>query len=456
MTELRDVVVVGGGVAGLTAGYRLMGLGLDVTVVERDSEPGGKATGPVPVGDLRLEPGPDSFVARKPWAVDLCRELDVELEPPGAAGAYLWTDGGLVKFLKDSAFGIPGDVGDVLRWPGLSRAGRRRAARDLVRRAKKDDHEETLGQLLRRRLGDEATDLVVGPLLAGLFAGEVDRLSAPATFPELIAWEQAQGSLVRGSQAARRMAGRSDAGPMFLRPRGGVHELPRALAAALGNRLRTKARAVAVVRDGDRYAVKLEDAEAVRVGAVVVATEARAASVLLRDLAPEPAGELGAIRYVSTGVVFLVYPEGTQGGLPEGTGFVVPRGMAPFTACTWVSSKWPDPAYGTRAVLRCYVGADGDEDVLDASDGDIVEACARHVGAVLDLPEPDRPPQPLVHRWCDAMPQYEIGHQGRVRRIRDGLPPGIFVVGNAYDGVGIAETIHGADDAARAVAALAE
>ena len=99
-----------------------------------------------------------------------------------------------MAFAKDAPFGIPGDVGDVLRWPGLSRAGRRRAAQDLVRPKRKDPSDETLGGLLRRRLGDEATDLAVAPLLAGLFAGDVDRLSVRATFPSSPAGRRARGA----------------------------------------------------------------------------------------------------------------------------------------------------------------------------------------------------------------------------------------------------------------------
>ena len=234
--------MIGGGVSGLTTAYRLAAAGVDVTVREASDRPGGKL-GTVQVGDVRLETGADSFVARKPWAVDLCRELGLagELVAPGAKGAYLWTDRGLVAFLKDAPFGIPGDIGDVMRWPGVSGAGRRRAAQDLLRGKRKDGTEETLGALLRRRLGDEATDMAVAPLLAGLYAGDVDRLSALATFPELVAWEATQGSLIRGSQAAMRSARRGTPTPMFVKPKGGVERLTDTLAASLGDRVVTGA-----------------------------------------------------------------------------------------------------------------------------------------------------------------------------------------------------------------------
>ena len=156
MTERPRVVIVSDGIAGLTAALRLARAAdpPDVTVLEADARVGGKLRS-VRVGGLELESGADSFVARKPWAVDLCREvgLGAELRSPASSGVWLWTSGGLVRMLRNSAFGIPGDIGDVLKWPGLSRGGARRAARDLLIRRRRGEADESLGALLRRRLG---------------------------------------------------------------------------------------------------------------------------------------------------------------------------------------------------------------------------------------------------------------------------------------------------------------
>lgn len=431
------VAVVGGGAAGLATAFHLLRAGADPVVFERDSTHGGVVAPPVEVGDLLLEPGPDSLAARKPWGVDLCRELGLTLVAPGASGAYLWTDTGLVPYLPGTAFGIPGDVGDVLRWPGLSRRGRLRALADLVKRKRRGGSDETLGGLLRRRLGDEAADRAIAPLLAGLHAGDVDRLSAAATFPELVTWERTQGSLIRGAQAAQRSARDAESGPMFLRPSRGMRELLDALAECLGERIRTGAEVMSVAD----HEVRLADGSE-SVDAVVLACGAHAAGALLGAGAPTGLSE---IRSASTAVVFLVYPPGTADGLPDGTGFVVPRGAAPMTAVTFVSRKWPSERFGDRAVVRCYVGGAGDEDVLDAPDDEIVEACARHLSAVLDLPGPSAS---RVHRWWRAMPQYEPGHLDRVRAIREALPTGIFVVGSAFDGVGVSDIARAAEETA--------
>ena len=313
-------------------------------MLEAGDRPGGKLRS-TEVGGLTLPAGADSFVARKPWAVDLCKELGLggELISPASGGASLWTDRGLVPCLRDAPFGIPGDVGDVFRWPGISRAGRRRALLDLLKAKRKADEDETLGSLLRRRLGDEVTDLAVGPLLAGLFAGDVDRLSVRATFPELEAWERSQGSLIRGSQAASRERPPRRAAAPDVRPtprwrrpsdrgarrrarRTGAHEHP----------------ATAIARDGAGWRVEVDGAAPIAADAVVLATSGPVASGLLADEAPGSARELDGIPYASTGVILMVYAEGTQHAVQDGSGFVVPRGKAPMTACTWVSSKWPD------------------------------------------------------------------------------------------------------------------
>jgi oxygen-dependent protoporphyrinogen oxidase len=443
------VAIVGAGISGLTVAHRLAERdpSCDVVVLEADAVTGGKLRN-VDVGGMSLPAGADSILARKPWAVELCRELGIgsELVEPRAAGAYLWTERGLVAYPSGTAFGIPGDLGDVFRWPGVSRAGRRRALTDLVKRKRHADGDESLGSLLRRRLGDEATDRAIAPLLAGLYAGDVDELSVQATFPELQRWERTQGSLLRGAQAAVRRSASADAGPMFLKPRAGVQRLSDELARRLGDRVHTRARVVGLDEAGGSWRVHT-DTDALDVDAVVCTGNATTIAGLLP--AGAAAATLADVRFVSTGAVLLIYPRGTGPRLPEGSGFVVPRGAAPMTACTWLSSKWPDPAYGDRAVLRCFVGAAGEEDLLDAPDEELIDACSRHLAALLPLPA--HPEHAAVVRWPAAMPQYAVGHLERAKRVRDRLPAGIFVTGQSLDGVGIADCVRAAGEAADAV-----
>jgi protoporphyrinogen/coproporphyrinogen III oxidase len=443
-----SVVVVGGGIAGLTTAYRLLQVDpeVDVTVLEATERPGGRLAS-VQVGELEIDAGPDSFVARKPWAAELCRELAVELVEPGASGAYVWTERGLLP-LPPTALGIPADVEAFARWRALSRRGRFSALSDLVRKAQSREDDEPLGALLRRRLGDEATDRLVAPLLGGLFAGDVDHLGVRATFPELAEWERTFGSLIRGARASLNAA--PTPGPMFVKPTDGVVALPRALVRSMGDaRVRVSTPATSITRRGGGYVVRAGNE--LSADAVVLGTPSFVAAELLCDVDLDVATRLAGIRYVSTAVVVLVYGEGTGDALPDATGFVVPKDRAPMTAATFLSRKWPEAAFGNRAVVRSFVGAAGSEDVLGAADEHIVDAVSRHLAAVLPLPS--RPVSSAVVRWPRSMPQYGVGHVRRVDAIEAALPPGIFIVGNAYRGVGIADTVRGANEVAERVRA---
>ena len=441
------IAVVGGGVAGLTTAYRLARATADVVVIET-LIPGG-ALRTVDVGGFPLPAGADAFWGRKPWAVDLCRALGLEVVAPASSGTYLWTDAGLVAYPSDTAFGIPGDPGDVLRWPGLSRAGRRRALADLLKTKRKDEGDQTLGALLRRRLGDEATDLAIAPLLTAPSLGDVDAMSLRATFPDLERWEDWQGSLIRGSQAARRSLRKGpEVRPMLVRPRGGVEALAQRLSVELGERVRSGCGAVRLER-GAGWRLVLDGGEPVDADAVVLATPASVARRLLGAIAPQASEALEDLGTASAVTAVLVYPEDTQTALPDGTGFVVPRGKAPMRSCAWLSSRWPDPSYGSRAIVSCALGGAGDDDVVRAPDADVVQACARHLAAVLPLPE--APEHAAVVRWPDVLPRYELGHVERVARIRERLPPGIFVVGQAYDGADVADVVRAAGEVADAV-----
>jgi oxygen-dependent protoporphyrinogen oxidase len=217
------------------------------------------------------------------------------------------------------------------------------------------------------------------------------------------------------------------------------------LADAIGEERIMRHTPVGSIRAGSS-ALELEvPGEPVRADAVVLATPAFASAELLSG---DAATVLGEIPYASTAVVLLVYPEGSDDRLPDGTGFVVPQGESEITACTWISRKWPRPEFGSGAVIRCYLGRAGAEAVLEEADGALIDRAAGAIDGVLEL---GRPEDARVVRWERAMPQYEVGHLDRVRRVRESLPAGIFVTGSAYGGVGIADCVRQAGETARDV-----
>lgn len=474
----RRVVVVGGGITGLTVAYRLAAAGggrFDVTLLEAGERLGGKLApmtleGPGGADGLVVEGGADSFVVRKPWAVELCEELGLadELIAPGARGASVWARDRLLPYPERSAFGVPSHVESLLRWPGLSRRGRLRAAMDVYRPRRKGGDDESIGSLIERRMGREAASVLVGPLLAGINSGDPWRLSVRATFPELAEWERVYGSLVRGARAALRpprdaapaSPGRR-AGALFATVRGGFDRLIEALAAAIGpERIHTRDRVERISRGVDGFEVFGDDpsSPAIPADAVVVTTPGDVTAGLIGLLAGDAARELEGIPYGSSAVVALAYPPGTGERLPDSTGFIVPPGSVAggdpvaITACTWLSRKWPAPeTFGDRAVLRAFVGRAGHEEDLARADPELVAAVVRDVERI--SPVAEMPEAAGVVRWERSMPQYEVGHLERVERIERaiGRVPGLFVAGSAYRGVGIADCIRQANEAAERV-----
>jgi oxygen-dependent protoporphyrinogen oxidase len=459
----RHVVVVGAGISGLASAYHLLKASspdepIEVTVLEAGGRAGGKLW-TIEMDEMPLEAGADSFVVRKPWAVELCRELGMEDQVviPGSIGAYVWSARGLVPYPDRAPFGIPSDLGDLLGWPGLRRGQKLRALLDLVKPAPKGEQDEALGALLRRRLGTGVARVMVEPLLAGLHAGDPLHLSVRATFPELALWERQYGSLLRGARvaanAAKEEQGRQ---PMFATVWGGLGRLIERLVSRIGgDRVRLDTPVSGLGSAGGRLWLEGGSTRH-HPDAVVLATPAFESARLVAPMSDEASRHLAAIPYVSSAIVYLVYPEGTADRLPEGTGFVVPAGRATITACTWVSRKWPLEAFGDRAVLRCFVGRAGDEAALDLPDGELVAAAAADVARALAIPLLAEPASTRVIRWNRALPQYEVGHLDRLAAIERALAveaPGVFVTGSSYRGVGIADCVRQAKDTAERVTA---
>jgi protoporphyrinogen/coproporphyrinogen III oxidase len=457
------VIVVGAGIAGLATAYRLLtnqnGRGMEVTILEASGAAGGKLqTGEV--AGIPVEDGADSFVVRKPWALRLCRDLGLgqELVSPAPGGAYVWSRGRLHRFPTPAAFGIPGSIENLLRWRGLSGGGRVRALGDLLRPRMRSRGDESIMSLAARRLGPEAAGSLVAPLLAGVHAGDPDRLSVTATFPELRAWERDHGSLIRGAKAALK-ASRSKATvqeeePIFATVWTGLSRLVSVLVRAIGeDRVNTGELVTSIRPEEDGWSVHVGGRD-VEADALVLAIPAFEASRLLHRRNARAADELALIPYVSTAVATLVYPPGTLTDLPPGTGFIVPAsGLPTVTACTFVSSKWPRAEHAGRAVVRCFAGRAGAEDVVELGDEELATAVAADVRTATGL---DAEPEAFrIVRWLKAMPQYEVGHLDRLARIEEALErtPGLFLVGSAYRGVGIADCARQGEETAALVRA---
>lgn len=469
------VAVIGGGVAGLTAAFRLVRDAGDepaprVTVFDGAPRIGGKLR-VSEVAGVPVDEGAESMLARRPEGTELAADagLGGDLVHPAAVSAALLSRGVLRPFPARQVQGIPADA-DALAASGvLSADGVARVRRDRELPPTPLDGDVPVAAYVGARMGTEVVDRLVEPLLGGVYAGRADRLSLAATLPVVYRAAQEHRSLLDaaasllppppGSPAASGpdgtpgSAGTSGASaPVFATIGGGMGRLPETLAAgitAAGGEVRTCAMVRELARTADGWRLTVGPAcepEYVTADAVVVAVPARAASRLLAEVAPAAARNLARIGYASMGIVTLAYPAAAFPEPPSGSGYLVPAVETGSTgerrtvkAVTFVTTKWPHLAdrAGDLVIARCSLGRYGDEHVLQRDDADLVALAAAELADVCGVSGP--PVATRVTRWGGGLPQYDVGHLDVVAAVRADVAtvPGLAVCGAAYDGVGV-------------------
>ena len=470
MTDRRAVrlAVVGGGITGLAAARALQaavdtGGVEDVTLIEAGPRLGGKIV-TERVGGFLIEGGPDSFLTLKPQAVEFARELGLgdRLVPTVDPRHVFILHRGRLHPLPDGlASLIPHRLGPFLRSGLFTLREKARFGLDLLVPPSPNEGDEALGHFVRRRLGHAAVERLAGPLLAGIHAGNVEKLSLRATFPTLAEAERRYGSLTRAVLARRRSPGRAGGGAtggglardgaatMFMTLRGGLGDLVERAADLPRVTVRAGATVRTIERQGGRYVLRLAGGESLEADAVALTVPAHAAAVLLRDVNPPASRMAASVPYVSTAAVALGFRGADVGHALAGHGYVVAggEGMA-HTACTWVSSKWPGRAPAGHVLLRCFAGRAGNQEALALDDGALVHALLEELTPLLGIT--GSPVLTRVYRWRDAMPQYTVGHLDRMAALRAALraTPGIIVAGGGYGGVGLPDCIRQGRDAA--------
>jgi oxygen-dependent protoporphyrinogen oxidase len=443
------VAVVGGGITGLATAYYLRRAGVAVTVVEAGDRPGGKIQ-TLELGGVPVEAGPDTFLARVPWAVDLCRELGLgdELVAPATGKAFLWTGGQLKPLPERHVLGVPTALRPLLASGVLSPAGVARAALDLILPRSTFGDDPSVADVAGRRLGRQALERLVEPLVGGINAGRADTLSLAATARPIAEGAARSRSLLLG---LRRAPATGASGPVFLGLAGGLQRLIGRLAEEVDDvRLGTTVQEIA-----GGYVLRCEPGPDVEADAVVVTVPSFVAAGMVAPLSPA-AGELMAgIRHASVLTATLAYPPAAVSRPLEGAGMLVPRVEGRLvTACTWSTSKWPALAAGGMVLLRASAGRDGDDRAMELPDEEVVRRLHDELAPVLGLR--GRPEASLVSRWPQGFPQYDVGHQARVAAIEAALAedaPGVLVAGAAYRGLGIAACVEQARRAADLIGA---
>lgn len=442
------VAIVGGGIAGLTAAYRLQQRGIDFHLIEADRELGGKIRTEAVDGFI-LEGGPDSFLAQKPWGRQLCEDLGLGAEIIGTNDAqrriYLVSHGRLRPLPQELMLLMPVRPLALLRSGIVSIPGVLRLALEPFVPKRNDDRDESLGSFVRRRMGNEVLERMVDPLMSGIYAGDSDELSLQSTFPQLREMEREHGSVIRGLLAMRKRAKRD--GSMFLSLRGGMSRIVDALAGRLDRSSVLSGTPLVHLREGDGFHLQLADGETIEAKSVVLATPAFSAAGLLRETDAELAGLLDRIPYASTATVSLAFRREDVSHPLDGFGFVVPRvERRRITACTWVSSKLPHRAPARSVLLRCFVGRWGDEEWMGMSQQELTELARGELRELMGISA--APLLSRVFRWPRSMPQYRVGHQQLLVSIaaRVERHPGLYLTGSGYRGVGLPDCIRDAED----------
>lgn len=465
------VVVVGAGISGLAAAHALRTATepVRVTVLEAADTVGGKLR-VSELDGLPVDEGAESVLARRPEALDLVRAvgLGADLVYPATAAASLWSRGALRPLPTGTVMGIPADLRSLAASRVVSLRGLARVPLDhvLPRTPLGRGGDLAVGAYVRARLGREVCDRLVDPLLGGVYAGRADELSLAATAPALAAAvARGERSLLRAAGEAQREGAApqtpgSSAAPVFASVRGGLGRLPAAVAAASGATIRTgtAVRAITPVNRGWRVTVGSAAApEHLLADGIVLALPAAPAARLLTALAPAAAHALREIPYASVAVACYVYPRAAFPRLPDGSGFLVPPVEQRLVkAATFLTSKWSwlaDVAGPHRVVVRASVGRHGEAATLQRDTDDLLAAAAADVAAMTGAV--GAPVAARLTRWGGGLPQYLVGHVALVAHARAAAEalPGLVLCGAAYEGVGVAACVAGAQAAVTRLAA---
>lgn len=457
---MKKIIIIGGGIAGLAAAYRVQECisgdsPVECVLLEGDNHFGGKIRTDR-VDQFVIEKGPDSFISQKPAAIQLCRKLGIGDHLIGTnreqTNTYVYTGKKMVRMPDGLSLMIPTKflpfaLSPLFSWPGKIRMGM-----DLFIPKKSDDGDESLASFVRRRLGEEALEKMAEPMLAGIYASDPERMSIGSTFPMFTMAEKKYRSLILGMLARKRQAGNNSAGgksspyTLFMTLKDGLGEMVDAIIRQSPNiefRSRTKVNKLQR-KDArpDGWNVTLDSGEEMEADAVILATPAKISARLVEAFAPELAGLLDRITYVSTATVTMAYHKKGFSHPLNGFGFVIPRTeQRKILACTWTSTKFPHRAPDGYVMLRCFVGGASREELAEQEPEEISAMVEHELLEIMGIRE--KPAFSRVYHNHKANVQYHVNHAGLIQSVNDRLrsTPGLYLAGSAYNGIGIPDCI---------------
>lgn len=447
---MRRVLIVGGGISGLSAAYYLSKAGIPSTIVESRPRLGGVIRTDRVEGCV-IEAGPDSFLAQKPWAMDLIREVglagDVIASNDHLRKTFVLKHGRLVPLPDGLLFMVPTKILPLVGTRLLGPLTKLRMGLEWFRRPPAAAlPDRSVAEFVEDHYGREAVEYLTEPLLSGVYGGDPGTLSILSVLPRFAELETRYGSLTRGVLYARRAAAAQARNvPLFQTLKGGLEQLVNTLAQRSAGSLEVILGRAEAVEPGWRVRVNGEWIEA---GAVVLATEAHQAAALLGW------PELEGVPYSSSMTVALAYDRRTFHQKLDGFGFLIPlRERREMVACTYVGTKFSHRVPDDKVLLRCFLGGALNEAVLGQTDEWVVARVREELRDIAGVTE-----EPLfsrIARWPRSMAQYTVGHQQRMKQAEERLrqSPGLYLAGNGYYGIGIPDCVRMGKQAAEKIAA---
>jgi oxygen-dependent protoporphyrinogen oxidase len=440
MSARAGTLVIGAGISGLA--YAHARGDADLLVLEASERAGGliRTERGGEQGEFRYECGPEALrFERDSELTRMLSELGLEARspPPGASKRFVCWNGRLYE--------VPLAPPKLLVSSLLTLRGKLR----LLREPWRDPRvglDGSIADFVRHRIGNEALERMIDPLVSGIHAGDPEALSLRACFPRMAEMIETHGSLIRALRATR-----GSPAPSVMKPSGGNSSIVAALVRALGSKLRLNAAVQSLAFDGSTWTVRTPD-EAIESPRLVLALPSAAAARLLSSVAPETARAIGSIQAESLASIALAYRREDATHPLDGFGYLVAsrNGFAHlgtlFSSSIDASCCPPD-----KVLLRVMIGGARHAQVVEWDDARLMTSIEREVGPLLGLRAAPR--FLAIQRWRSALPRFDLQHPSRVAAIEGSLPPGLTLLGNYLRGIGVNHLVDVARRTARIHAA---
>lgn len=446
MAEL-DVAIVGGGISGLSALHYLKRLQpeWEVALFESDTRLGG-TIGTDHIHGYSLDWGPNGFLDREPLTLQLCEQLgladSLERANENVSSRFIVRGGKLRA--------VPMSPPKFFRSDILSIRGRLRVLMEPFAKRAPVDIDESVYSFAKRRIGQEAADYLVQPMVSGVFGGVAERLSLKSCFHLMHEMELQYGSLVKAMIAKRRQSradrkksgGPAGPGGWLTSFHGGLNAIVDRFRELYGVNIRIGSAVEQVEKSGTHHLLHIGGGESVTVRHVILALPAYAAAPIVAGLSTGLSASLRAIPYAPIAVLCLGYAQSNVKRSLDGFGFLVPRReKMTILGSIWTSSIFAKRAPSGKVQFRTMVGGDGDHESVNLTDGELLERVLRDMDTVLGLS--GRPELVKIYRWANGIPQFRIGHAEIIRKLEEELQRtgNLYVTGNAYYGIGLNDCV---------------